>query len=277
MFFSLIDIPQIKSATYDYIFSLCDKISFLHSCNPDSVDIKTAIVTTPYEKIFRDIDHQENGESWGMTGKIIYLKPTAEIVNLIKSLNLEAVLHCNENTRIENLTLYKNKKVLYSVCSHEGYTEIDEEFSKKIVGFCLKEIEHVKEYQEIVLNVVPLANKSLSSVAKELFILNDLQAYIQQAWQDMVYVPPKEDISFNKHLTYAKKYLTQNTFYELNNHHSFKSIHADTQPSILPDSFLVRSKKPINENKLCNKILNEISMNRIAIFKNLGKDIFKEF
>ena len=69
--FCLIDNKEIKEKTYNYIFSLCDSVSFLYVDYQNNTNMEQVIKNTKYENIFNNpISSSYKTDNWNMDGFI---------------------------------------------------------------------------------------------------------------------------------------------------------------------------------------------------------------
>lgn len=265
MFFNLINNKNIKDRAYDYMFSLCDSISCLNTnytreFNESLIDFKN---------IKKAIKTVQEGESWGMFGQIYTLDLSLEIKDYLKKYSIYSYINTSEMV-LENITLLKNKKVLYSICTHEGYEHFDDNFKKQVESFCLKEIETTNIYIELNNKISNILNQPLSEVSKELTILKDIYAYINEDWQAIIYVAPKTKQSYEDYFKIAKRYLSDDLIEKLNYHYSFKSIHSENHARNTPKEFLIKKTQDLYENEICKQIFEELSIISAIYFKTFG-------
>jgi len=149
-FFNLINVKQIKKSCYEYLLSLCDKVTFLYNNNQGNVTFEQAISSCEYSDILKDLISVSYDSSWGMHGVHYSFSLSNNVKNLITEIELDGTFYIKSDQLLENLTLTKNDKVLYTVCSHEGYEDIDEEFSELVSNFCLKEIQKTHVFKTLL-------------------------------------------------------------------------------------------------------------------------------
>lgn len=239
--FDLINNSEINTKSYNYIFSLCDSVSFLYVDYSNSINLEQAILESKYQELTNEIlTSKYDTDNWNMSGLIYFFKPTQYITNLIKQNSLQSAIELTKSCRLENLTLYKNNKVLYSICTHEGYEYIDDEFKNLVSNFCLNEIKKTDKYKEL-LSKIECLNCEKPELAKSIAILYDLSAYINQDNQAPIYITPKYECNFNNYLNLVKQYLSNNLFEQFNKYNSFKEISTTNYPNNLEDLNLIKS------------------------------------
>lgn len=111
-----------------YLFDKSDEISFLLS-HYDKLDKMPLFKSEPF-KIIAAIDF------WNMKGFLYYFKITNKIKEYFLNIaDLEYYIPTSDGNIFENLTLYKNKKVIFSVCSHEQDIYIDARIRDEVECF----------------------------------------------------------------------------------------------------------------------------------------------
>jgi len=266
--FYLINNKEIKQRAYSYTLSLCDSVSFLYSDLDNKLNLEQAISSTPYTSITKDILSTKNGRDvWNMEGVTCTFKLSDEIKNLISEKSLSHIFDLSSTCRLENLTLYKNNKILYSICSHEGYEEIDEEFKNLVSNFCLKEIENTILYKEL-LNKLNNLKCNKEEIIKNLTILQDLNAYVNKDCDALIYVSPKFECSFESFLKLTKKYLSDKFFNLINKFNSYKDMHPTGFPNL--ENMYTFNFIPFESTEIYKELTEEIGCWNAILLNKFG-------
>lgn len=275
MFFYLINNSELKEKAYEYIFSLCDSVAYLYTCYNNNSNFECDIIGTDYAKIKRSIIKSKTGESWGMRGTIYTFHLSNDIKKVINNLTLNRAIRLTDTSCLENLELYKNGKCLYSICSHEGYEEIDDEFLSRVSSFCLKEIEHTNLYQRVLDKFSNVLSYPLTQISRDLKILKSLDAYVQEDWQNVIRIAPEINCSYPQYLEIAHKYLSDGIVSQFAKFLSFKELYPTGYPRTFEEIMSFKNNPPFQSNELYKQIMEELDMYNVAIFKTFGVgDIF---
>lgn len=255
--FDLINCKEIKDKAYDYLLSLCDKASYLlYENNIRNLNLKP--FKDKHQRFFSDYKHTEQGpDNWNMHGTIYFYGLNGNIKQTIKDNSLAGIIKLSDGLSFENLTLYKNNKVLYSICSHEGYEEIDKEFEQQVTEFCLKAIKSTPLYQELLTKHLSLTDRNINTVFEDLLVLEDLKAYIEEAWQFVIRMTPRKPVTYQEYFSLAQKYLSSNLVKTLENANDFKSLHPSGYPKTIDEASrfnLLRFENTQTYKQLCEEI-----------------------
>ena len=266
--FYLINNKEIKQKTYNYIFSLCDSGSFLYSDLDSKINLEQAISSTRYNSITNDILSTKNGRDiWNMDGVTYTFKLSEQIKNLILEKSLSHIFELSNICRLENLTLYKNNKLLYSICSHEGYEDFDEEFKNLVSDFCLKEIENTTLYKELV-NKLNNLKCDKEEIIKNLTILQDLNAYVSKDCDALIYVSPKFECTFECYLKLTKDYLSGKFFNLINIFNSYKAMHPTGFPNL--ENMYTLNFTPFETTEIYKELTEEIQCWNAVLLNKFG-------
>ena len=269
MFFNLINNSLIKDEAYDYLLSLCDSVSFLYVDYSNSSDFKSDILGTKYETICNYLIKESVGESWGMNGTIYVFSLTKEIKKMIKEISLSGHLELTKFSRLENIELTKNNKTMYSICTHEGYEEIDDEFEKQVSQFCLKEISKTGTYKKLFEKISYLQLSDINQIDKHFAILRDLDSYVSEDWNRVIYAPPAIEATYEDYLQLANKYLTNETNEDLKEFTSFKELFPTGYPCTLEEIPLFDSSKTFINSYIYKQIMEEVEIASAVIYNML--------
>lgn len=237
-----IDDTEIYKDAYDFIFSVSDRIEYLNGAwSVNHLDDIKELYGTPLEGFIPALISRKKGGSWGIEGDIYAFKLTDEVKKIVTDCGLKGMLKVGNDITFENATLYKGDKKLFSCCSHEGYTFIDDEFNAALSEVCCKAIEKATCYADMlkVYNVVRQETKEARS--REKSILRLTQGYIMQDGKAYIYQEPSYKCTFDEYKRIAKKYLQPELCKLLNGAKTFADLHPNGYPQRI-DEFKDREK-----------------------------------
>lgn len=271
-FFYLIDNDELSDKAYDYLLSLCDGAEFLYSdYGKEFTNVSVDLECSGYEKLVTDIRSTESGVSWGMHGDIVTFEFTANVKRLIKQCGLSGIIRLYSGV-LENLTLYDGKKVTYSVCSHEGYTDIDKEFETCVSDFCFREIENTGLFKKLH-SINSNNTESVAELRREFIMLNDLSAYVDDELKPMIYSPPRYKLKFSGYRKLAKKYFTQEAVEMLDKFNSYKDMYPYGYPHTLDEVKAFNGVPSFKESEIYRLINKQLTVLEVVFYK-LGKELF---
>ena len=274
-FFNLCGHSQIRASAYKYLLSLCDRVSYLYGYRTDDkFDFESEAIGTDLEDVIKDIIHKCKAESWCMGGAEYTFKMSDRVKAIIQEYGLGGIISVN-NKKLENLSLYNKDKLLYSVCSHEGYESFDEEFKNKVSEFCLKQAVELTLYKELNKKFSKYSSENNQELIKSFKILGDLLGYVEQACRAVIYVAPVYEADYEEYVSLAEKFLSEDCIKMLKKYKSFDELH----PSGYPKTFDEIEKFANVPRFDCSKIYIEV-MEQLDILKvvwyNHGVDPFSE-
>ena len=269
MFFHLINNSLIKEESYDYLLSLCDSVSFLYVDYSKSKEFKSDIIATKYETIYNSLIKETIGQSWEMQGTIYTFALTDEIKNIIKEISLQGKIQLTESSQLENIELIKNNKTMYSICTHEGYEEIDEKFSEQVSQFCLKEISKTGTYKKLYEKISYLQLIDINQMDNHFTILRDLDNYVSEDWNRVIYAPPDIETTYKEYLLLVNKYLTNETVEDLKEFSSFKELFPAGYPSSFEEIHKFDYSNVFLKTYLYKQIMEEIDIASAVIYNIL--------
>lgn len=186
------------------------------------------------EFIFKPFKTSIETDFWNMEGRIVYFKITPSIETFFSGLeNIENILQMDNNT-LENLTLYKNGKVIFSVCTHEGYVYFDESIKEKLKKHYIKVVQNDRDFIFTKNKYLDL-KKSNQYKEKEIEILHDIKNYVDEAKQAFIYLTPRHKCSVENYKLLFTKYMPDYIYPYFNLLHSFDSF--DMYIKNIPQSF----------------------------------------
>lgn len=260
-FFHYIYNDEIKERAFAYLFSLCDGAEMLYACNQDEEDdLEFDALGTEYENLIPAIKGSKKGESWGMWGRIYTFALTDEFKNFIVREGLGAMPQILKGVRLENLALLNGGKCMYSVCSHEGYEDIDAEFEKKVSDFCRREIVQTKLYAETLERYKKLPKRTRNERAVIKSKLQDLTAQVEDAWQKCIRTKPWWEMSYSEYLRLAKPVFSQDVYEKLEKAGSYKGLHPAGYPRTFDEFPAFQGKPDFGASGLMSEIIKQLDM-----------------
>lgn len=181
-----------------FLLNNSDQISFLSSESFDK--------TNAPQFNFKPFKTSIETDFWNMEGLIVYFKITTKIEAFFSGLeNIEDILQMDNNI-LENLTLYKNDKVIFSICTHEGYVYFDESIKDKLKKHYIKVVQNDRDFIFTKNKYLDL-KKSNQYKVEEIEILNDINNYVAEAKQALIYLNPKHKCSVENYKLLVTKYM----------------------------------------------------------------------
>ena len=274
-FFNLCEHSQIRTSAYSYLLSRCDRASYLYGYRTDDkFDFENEAIGTDSEGIIVDIINKKTAQSWGMNGAQYTFLMSDRVKAIISKYGLGGIITVN-NKKLENLSLYKGDKLLYSVCSHEGYETFDDEFKNKISEYCLKKAVELPIYNELNEKFKKYSSDNNEELKKAFSILGDILSYVQQSCKAVIYSLPAYETDFMGYVALAEKVLSDNCVRTLKKFKNFAGLH----PEGCPKTFNEIEKFVGVPGFQCSEIFIEI-MEQLEILKvvwyNHGVDPFFE-
>ena len=225
-FFHFIDDEELSERAYAYLFTLCDRTQYLFDCPYGEADFAIEAIGTECEGMIGALERQRAGSSWGMHGAILSFRLTEEVKHAIERASLDGVLPVWDR-RLENLVLYKEGKKLYSTCSHEGYTDIDDRFLKYVSKFCERELPKTPLWKALEERYARISSRPTARLWKELDMLGDLDRQVSEAWQKYIRQQPCYEMSFETYLRIAHEYLGRDICERLERAGSYRQLHPE--------------------------------------------------
>ena len=274
-FFNLCEHSQIRTSAYQYLLSLCDRVCYLYGYrNDDKFDFEYEAIGTDSEDIIEDIINRDVAESWGMRGTVYTFSLTDRVKSKVLQYGLGGIISVN-NKKLENLSLYKNDKLLYSVCSHEGYESFDDEFKQKVSEYCLERAVELPIYKELNKRFAKYSSAENEELNKSYTILGDVLNYVMQSCKAVIYGKPVYEVRYEEYVALAEKFLSDGCVKILRKYKNFYRLH----PAGYPKTFAEVDKFASVPGFQCSEIYIEI-MEQLDILKvvwyNRGIDPFSE-
>jgi|GEM_PF-4697351 len=217
---------EIINSVYDYIFTFCNRVKFRSST--DYYNIKNNDKKVDENIYVYEIERKDDSE-WGMQGLYITFKLSDFIKNILKKYSLEGcflVEKNNDEKLFDNVTLLYNKKEIFSCCTHEGYTEFENEFQKKLDLYCcerLKNTHTYKKMKQIYLNLKKTCTDNEISVIHNK--LKYLYCYVDKACNAFIRQSSEyDDITWIEYLELAQKVFSKKICAELEKASSFEQL-----------------------------------------------------
>ena len=267
-FFHLCEHSQIRTSAYEYMLSLCDRVSYLYGYRTDEkFDFEFEAIGTDCEEIIGDIIKKERDESWGMSGTHYSFMMSDRVKSIITEYGLGGIISVN-NKKLENLSLYNNDKLLYSVCSHEGYESFDAEFKNRVSTFCLKKAAELPIYNELdkkFARYCSLTNKELN---KSFTILGDILNYVMQACKAVIHGLPVYEINFKEYVSLVEKFLSDNCAKILKKYKSFEELHPAGYPKTFAESDKFVNVQGFHCSQIYLEIMEELDILRVVWYNH---------
>lgn len=217
---------EIINSVYDYIFSFCNRVKFRSST--DYYSIKNYDKNVDKTIYLYEIERKDDSE-WGMQGLYITFKLSDFIKNILKKYSLEGCFLVEKNDDIklfDNVTLLYNKKEISSCCTHEGYTEFENEFKKKLDIYCFEKLKNTHTYKRMKQIYF---NLKKTYTDNEIRVIHDklkyLNCYVDKECNAFVRQSSEyDDITWTEYLELAKKVFSKEIYNELEKASSFKQL-----------------------------------------------------
>ena len=224
-FFYLSEHSQIRASAYEYLLSLCDRVSYLYGYRTDDkFDFEFEAIGTVFEEIIGDIINKDRVQNWGMSGVQYTFLNSDRVKAIITEYGLGGIISVNSK-KLENLSLYNKEKLLYSVCSHEGYTSIDDEFKDKVSKYCYKKAVELPIYKELNSKFAKYFSSDVKEFDKSFTIFADILNYVMQSCKAVIYTLPVYEIKYNDYVTLVEKFLSDDCVKLLKKYNDFDELH----------------------------------------------------
>lgn len=250
----------LKEDAYNFIFNNCDEVEFLSEYKVGFIESLEDVTCSNYPGLANSIIEEREDISWGMRGKIYKFKLDDYMKTILREIGIANFLYLDINNKflLQNTTLIKNNKVVYSVCTHENLEEFDTRFKNELAAICKDKLCSSEMYKE-------LADKnkkhSKEDIEKNIEILNSLCGYINKELNAFIYSPPKyEDITFNNYIDIAQNALSSKVVEQLTHLTSFMDfISSNFQHTKEISGSIINNSVSLSNglNKLAVEILNE--------------------
>lgn len=227
-------LPEVEDCVTEIFLQNCDSATMLGS-EYDGISSIYDLYGTEYEDIIPAYVSSCEGESWGMRGKLFSFRLTEELKAHIRKGSLTCIFKEGDKYILENLTLYRGDKCMFTCCSHEAFDLVIPELTDELADEVLRAVKATIERTELFAQMQAVNNgitKKPESVEKDLAILRGLCCYVDQAKGWWIYQPPKYKCDFVKFRKIAKKYLTPSTYAVLDKVEDY----ADLQPLPVPQT-----------------------------------------
>lgn len=217
----------VSKKMIEYLFDKSDEISFL-LCSYYKTD-NLPLFNFKSQKIIFTRDF------WSMEGYVFYFNVNSNIKEYFLNIaDLEYYIPTRDGNVFENLTLYKNKKVIFSVCSHEQDIYIDASIRDEMERFYKDVVK-----TDIVFNFVKAKylylQKHKEFRQKEITILYDLKSYVDQSKQSFIYKVPEYECHEEQYKFLVKKYMPKYIYFKLEQLTNFSTY--ETILTNLPNNF----------------------------------------
>ncbi|MCH5148749.1 MAG: hypothetical protein J1G05_05245 [Clostridiales bacterium] len=274
-FFYLCEHHQIRASAYEYLLSLCDKASYLYGYRTDDkFDFEFEAAGTPLEGIIGDIIKKDRAQSWGMSGAHYSFSMSDRVRAIITEYGLGGIIPVTDK-KLENLSLYGKDKILYSVCSHEGYTSIDDEFEKKISKYCLKKAVELPLYKELNGKFAGYSASDLKELDKSFTILAEILNYVMQSCKAVIYNLPVYEIEYEDYLSLAEKFLSDDCVKILRKYKNFDELHPAGYAKTFAESDRFINVPGFQCSEIFIMIMEQLDILKV-VWYNHGIDPFSE-
>ena len=262
--FHFIDDKELEKSAHAYLFTLCDRAEYLFDAPYGEADFTIEAIGTPFESMIPALEQQKTGQSWGMWGKILTFRLTDDVKEIIEHAGLDGILRV-WNRNLENLALFKDGKRLYDTCSHEGYTDIDDDFLNSVSKFCEQALPQTTLWQQIETRYAKISRRSTQRLWEELDKLDDLDRQIGEAWQRVIRQPPFYEMTFTQYDKIARDYFSEEIVRQLEKAGGYQSLHPAGYPRVIRESEAFLGKPPFSASMLWHDIQRELHFWRIYL------------
>lgn len=274
-FFNLCEYPELRKNAYGYLLSLCDRASFLYGYGTDGgFDFEFEALGSDCEEIIRDVTEKSRTQAWAMRGAEYTFALSDRVKSVILKYGLEGVIPVGSKA-LENLCLYRKDKCLYSVCSHEGYVSIDEEFQNKVSDYSVKKAMELPIYKELENKFFNYEESERSEFKKALTILGSISNYVRQACRAVIYCLPIYEIGYNEYAALADKYLSGEVAKILKNYKSFDELHQYGYPETFEEMNKFTNVPTFESSEIYCTIKRQLELLKL-VWYNHGIAVFSE-
>lgn len=209
-------LPEVEKAITELLLSESNGADFL-GADGHGLESIYDLYGTDYEDIIPAFISCGSGESWGMHGKIFKFKLSDELKRHILKESL-TLMPC---AKLENLTLYRGEKVIFSCLSHEvfcmgGMSEIAEDLRERTIFSAKQAVRLSPLYAEMKKVHERLRYMPAAKIKKEMAVLRDLHCYVDRAKRAWFYQNPRYECDIGKFRKIAAQYLTADLLDALN-------------------------------------------------------------
>lgn len=274
-FFYLTEHSQIRASAYEYLLSLCDRVSYLYGYRTDDkFDFEFEAIGTELEGIIGDIINKDRDQSWGMNGAHYSFSMSDRVKAIITEYGLGGIIAVSSKN-LENLSLYSNNKLLYSVCSHEGYTSVDDQFKNKVGKYCYDKAVELPLYRELNSKFAKYSYLSFEELDKSLTILADVLNYVMQSCKAVLYTLPVYEIKYEDYMSLAKKFLSDDCAKILKDYKNFDELHPADYAKTFSESDKYRYVPGFQCSKIFIMIMEQLDILKV-VWYNHGINPFSE-
>lgn len=226
---------EVKRCVAGTVLSVSDTAELLGDENYGLEDI-SELYGTRYEDIIPAFLSCRKGESdGGMWGRLFCFKLTEPLKKHILDESLTCMFGNGRTVLLENLSLFKGEKCLFSCVSHEFFSlyhmaQADDGLKDSILSAVDSTIKNMPLYGRMRKIASGLKDKTEAELEKEICILLDLCWYVDEEKEYVFRITPKYKCDFSTFKQIAKNYLIKDTYSELIPFDCF----ADLQPLPVP-------------------------------------------
>lgn len=252
-YFIFYDDQEICDKVYNYIFTLCDRVEFLNSNSKFVLESLDNVFFNSHKYNLRKslLDIKFGVDYWNMNGNICNFKLSNDLKFLITQVGFEnfyKIEYDNRSVFLENLTLYKSNKLMFSICTHEGYTKKDDDFNKKVSNYIKKELLRTKMFCKMKNTYLNLSKNYTNVEIIEIYQkLRDIEAYVAKDSNANIRMSSEyENITFEEYKILAQKVFSESilsklnvsSFKELNNKNNLTEFSLNQNDNIKYSQFL---------------------------------------
>ena len=214
----------VKEDAYQFILDSCDEVEFFSEYNIGLLELLQKINAPTYPHIVDSLIEEREDLSWGMNGTIYKFKLDDYMKSILKKTGITNFLYLDNENKflLQNTTLIKDNKIMYSSCTHEDFDELDEDFRTQLANICKDKLCSSNIYIQLKEKNKILSKEELET---NIQILQDLCGYINQEINAYIYsLPENTNITLSNYIDIAIMSLSSTTSNNLSNIHSFKDF-----------------------------------------------------
>lgn len=247
---------EVSDEAFAFIFDYCDAIEYLSEFRYGHFDDALYLSGTAFESWIPALKGTHEGESWGMEGTLYVFALTDAVKKTVKERGLYSLLVPSENHVLQNATLYRGEREVFSVCSHEGYDHYDKEFENRLAEVCCRAIEKTKAYQRA--QEAYERTKKRKRRASEKRILGAVANYVAQDSGAIIYVCPPAKCTFQRFLSLGRLYFSPEIYQKLSAAKRFSELHPEGYPKTLEEIGNFQNVPRFEEGALYAEISREL-------------------
>lgn len=253
-------------AIYDYIFEKCDKVSLFSSdFAKKSLKKVKHLDETKFKEVILASTKEFADKSWGMTGHTFEFRLTKGMQKFMRNFAPNDYIKIGEFT-LENLNFYQGDKVMYSVCTHEGWEGYDEDFKTGLAEICCNLIEKTQFFSEKYA-ILSKNKKIKAEIDRELTILSNLELYVQADSDAFIYSVPRYAIDFKGYVALAEQYLGTQLINKIKSYESFAQMNPEGYAKTIEECLKDKKVQYFSDYEWVKSLKNEIFYLRYCFAK----------